>query len=254
MPVKVHPTHLKIVGISALVLLSVAAIVAFGGHVRESSPDQGEGLASQAPVAAFTLTTSRKLVPTGGRERLLSTQQRFQRSDGTYKLVQTAFAPDGSVATTQTLFGFVGIGVFRLDEGNKRLVFAGPQSDDRPADVAKFLRTHELFVREEAVSGINTIVWRQPGRTKANFIEEYRAPSLSGMLIKTVMVSDRGRETVEPTAIKMGEPALGLFAELWSCTADYSSYEREVQEKAKTEPEIALLLQQALTRVRQTKP
>jgi hypothetical protein len=245
---------LKVIYISVLVSVFLVGVFALVGSARESSPVQEQVLAYQVSVPAFTLSTSRELVPAGGHERLLSTQQRFQRSDGTYKLVQTAFTLNRTVAATQTLFGFVGLGVFRLDEGRKRLVFVGPQTDDRASDVAGFLRAHELFAREESVAGVSTVVWRQPARDKEDFLEEYRAPSLGGLLIKRVKVSARGRETVEPTALQIGEPTSGLFGELFSYPADYSNYERQIHEKARTEPEKALLMQQALARVRQAKP
>ena len=232
MPSKVNSSSIKRIYIAALISVFLVGIPALGGTARESSSG-AQGNAAQTSEPAFTLTTSRTVTRVDGRVRLLSTQQRFQRSDGIYKLVQTVYPPDGTTEHVQTLFGFGGFGVFRLDEARKRLVFTGPQIDDRPADVEQFLRAHELFTREESVAGISTLVWRQPGPAEGDFIEEYRALSLGALLVKTVKVSALGRETFEPTAIQMGEPAPSLFSELLSYRVDYSSYERQVQETEK---------------------
>lgn len=251
---KVDRSGLKTISLSALIFIALVSIPVLGGSARELSPS-AQGTVSQTSQPAFTLTTSRKMTRADGQERLLSSQQRFQRSDGIFKLVQTLYAPDGTTERVQTLFGFIGLGVFRLDEGQKRLVFTGPQIDDRPTDVEQFLRAHELFTREESVAGIGTLVWRQAGPAEGDFLEEYRAPSLGGLLVKTVKVSTLGRETVEPTAIRMGEPAPSLFNELLSYRVDYSSYERQVQETEKrNDPETALLMRQLLERMRQARP
>jgi hypothetical protein len=149
-----------VICISVLISVFLVGVFALVSSARESAPGLQES-APQSSYTAFTLTTSRSLGSEDRRERLLSTQQRFQRSDGLYKLVQTFYAADGTKAGTQTYFGFLGLGVFRLDEAGRRLIFTGPLIDDRQADVGKFLREHELFAREESVAGISTIVWRQ---------------------------------------------------------------------------------------------
>ena len=254
MPRKINSSSLKRIYIPTLISVLLVGIPALGSTARKSSPG-AQGTSAQTSQAGFTLTTSRTVTRADGRVRLLSTQQRFQRSDGIYKLVQTLYAPDSTTERVQTLFGFIGFGVFRLDEARKRLVFTGPQIDDRPADVEQFLRAHELFTREESVAGISTLVWRQAGPAEGDFIEEYRALSLGGLLVKTVKVSALGRETVEPTAIQMGEPAPSLFSELLSYRVDYSSYERQVQETEKrNDPETALLMRQLLDRMRKARP
>ena len=72
---------LRVATISGLIAVILIGVAALDGSARESIPVQGQGLVAQASVPAFTLTTSRRLVPTGERERLVSTQQRFQRAD-----------------------------------------------------------------------------------------------------------------------------------------------------------------------------
>jgi hypothetical protein len=247
---KVFGTALVLVIVLTGVLVLITASAGPNLKLTQAVPET----APQTSPAAFTLSVSHTVTRPDGQERLISTQQRFQRSDGTYKLVQTFYALDGTTERVQTIFGFIGLGVFRLDEEHKRLVFIGPQIDDRTADVEQSLHASDLLAREEFVAGVRAVVWRQAGRRKKEFVEEYRAPSLGGLVIKRVKVSALGRETVEPTAIELGEPAPGLFSELLSYPVDYSSYERQVEETEQSEPEIALLMRQMLGRMREARP
>ena len=211
-------------------------------------------IARQTSYPGFTLTLSRTISPAGGQARLLSTLQRYQRSDGVYRLAQTTYQPDGKAGRVDVAFGFIGLGVFRLDEARKRLVFTGPLVDEAPENVEGFLRNNPLFAREESVEGVNTVVWRKAGPTQGEFTEEYRAPSLGGLLIKTVKVSARQNETIAPTKIESGEPAQNLFTELLLYPVDYSDYERRAQEMDKKgEREVARLMRELLRRMRSVK-
>ena len=218
-------------------------------HVSEVSTQP------QTSQPAFSVTTARKVTGRDGMERLVSTTQRFQRSDGLFKLVHTSYTPEGTTSRVQTSFGFIGIGVFRLDEARRRLVFSWPHVDERLENVERFLREHSLFARDETVQGVNTVVWRQAGAVETEFTEEYRAPSLGGLLVKTVKVSRRGRETLEPTSIETGEPAQNVFADFFLYPVDYSSFERRAQEEdGRSASEIASLMREALARMRQVRP
>jgi hypothetical protein len=167
--------------------------------------------------------------------------------------VQT-FYPDGATERVQVYFSFIGLGVFRLDVAGKRIVFTGPLIDESLADVEQVLRSNPLFAREESVAGVRAIVWRQAGEGRADFLEEYRAPSSGGLLIKTVKVSGREREILEPTVIQMGEPPANLFSELLSYPADYSFYERRVREAEKHNERETAFMRQLLERMRQVRP
>lgn len=204
---------------------------------------------------AFTFAASQTIIPDVGNPQIRSTVQRFQRSDGVYKLVQTFYSTDGATERVQTHFGFMGLGVFRLDLLRKLLIFTGPQIDAVPTDVETYLRSQSLYTRDESVLGLSTIVWRKPGRTKADFVEEYRAPSLGGLLVKSLKVSARGREVFEPTTIQLGEPPSTLFSELVLYPSNYSSYERRVLEMERNgEPEVAGMMRRLLERMRHARP
>src|SRR5687768_7931764 len=138
MPRKVHRSPRRLICLSALMSVFLVSIPMLA-HSAGESKATATATALQSSSPAFTLTTSRTFTRSDGVDRLLSTQQRFQRADGLYKLVQTIYTPSGTVARTQTYFGFIGLGVFRLDEAGGRLIFTGPHIDDRPADLEQFL-------------------------------------------------------------------------------------------------------------------
>jgi hypothetical protein len=245
----------------ALTLLSALAFVA--GRSRSAAVSHGampgapsaRSAAIETSYPAFTLISSRTVAHSNDQTRRLSLVQRSQRSDGVYMLVQTFYAADGATVRVQTYFGFIGLGVFRLDEAGRRLVFTGPQIEESIADIEQFLRANPGFAGEESVAGIRTIVWRQPGEDgPEDFFAEYRAPSLGGLVIKTVKVSGREREVFEPTAIQMGEPPANLFSELFSFASDYTFYERRVQEAEKHNEPDATFMRQLLERMRRARP
>lgn len=254
MSTKTTGSRFVIIFIASLMVLLVAGISVLGGGTSEPETGAREA-ALQTSRPAFTLMTRRILVGADGRERLLSTQQRVQRSEGILKLIHTDYKADGTPGRVQTMFVYLGLGVFQLDESRRRLVFVAPHQEEVPDNLDQFLREHPLFVREESVGGVNTIVWRSGKMGAEEFSEEYRAPSLGGAVIKRVKVSSRGREAVEPTAIEIGEPAPNLFAELMSYGVDYADFERRVLEtESRKSAEVAGFMREALARMRTYRP
>jgi hypothetical protein len=243
-----------VIFIASLMVLSVAGISALSDSTGE--PDTGAPEAAlQASRPAFTLMTRRTLVGEDGRERQLSTQQRFQRADGIFKLIHSDYKADGTPARVQTIFGYLGLGVFRLDQSRQRLVFVGPQQEEAPDNVEQYLRAHPLFGGAESVQGVSAIVWRNGAPGAAEYSEELRAPALGGLMIKRVTVSARGRETVEPVTIETGEPAQNHFVELFSYPVDYSDFERRVAEsESRNKLEVAGFMRERLARMRERRP
>ena len=246
-------SRLSRIFIPTLLFVSFICISALPGKGPESQPSV-TAIAPQRSYAAFTLTTSRTITRPDERERQLSRQQRFQRSDGAFKVIQTDLRAEGTVRT-QTIFGYLGLGMFRLDEANRRLVFIGPHLDETSGNLEQVLREHPLFVRTESVQGVNAIVWRKGAADAEEFSEEFRAPSLGGMVIRRVKVSQRGRETVEPLTIEMAEPAANLFTELFTYPVDYTNFEQRIGEtEGRNSPEVAGFMRETLARMRQRRP
>jgi hypothetical protein len=207
--------------------------------------------------AAFTITWERTETSSDGQQsRLLRATTRYQRADGVYKLVQTHPAREGDAGLVATYYGYVGLGLFRLDEARRRLVFIAPQSDEQPEDVEAFLRADPRFNRVEDVRGQLVIVLRTDEADAAAYAEEYRAPALGGLLIKSVEHSPRGREVWEPTSIELGEPSASFFADLNRYAPDYARYEREML-KVERDPQqrgAARVMRDLLRRVRNVRP
>src|SRR5947207_3002021 len=106
---KLISSRFKIIYLAGSVAVFLAAISALGGRTRESTPVVAPKTAVQTSQPAFTLTTARTIARANEKERLLSTQQRFQRSDGIFKLVQTHYTPQGATEGVQTYLGFIGL-------------------------------------------------------------------------------------------------------------------------------------------------
>lgn len=206
--------------------------------------------------SAFTITWETIQTSADGRSRLLHTTTRYQRSDGIYKFRRTYPAREGDANRTLTYFGYVGLGLFRLDEAGQRLVFITSESDEQSEDLETALRADPRFDREEDVRGQRAVVLRIPGQDRAAYKEEYRATALGGIPIKSVEHTPRGREVWEPTSIELGEPAASLFAGLNGYTPDYTQYERKIQ-RMERDPEqraAARIMRALLKRVRAVRP
>lgn len=263
-----HPTSFLMPKTKANLFLILASLItvsvfAINGRTEQVTGDATSVAEVALPVkaqnatahAAFAVTWARTETSADGRTSLLQTTKRYQRSDGLYKLVHTYHGREGANDRIETLFGFVGLGVFRLDEGHRQLVFAGPQVAEQPEDVEVYLRADPRFDREEDVRGQRAIVWRSVMGRSSGYTEEYRAVSLGGLLIKRVEVSPRRRQVFEPTSIEMGEPDAGLFRELYRYPANYALYERSIQQAGRADhPETAQLMRELLQRMKTVKP
>jgi hypothetical protein len=220
-----------------------------------------DALAAQRPERkpSFTITWIRTLTTPDGQTYQLQTSTRSQRADGAYKLVHTFHDRDGAADRVEIVYGFLGLGVFRLDGARRQLVFDAPLTDEQPKDLEAYLRADPRFDRVEDVQGQRAIVWRTTtaadAGSDAGYAEDYRAPALGGLLIKQVEDSPRGRQVFEPTAIELGEPAAGLFAELYEYPADYARYEQSIErEERGQQHDTARLMRELVRRMKTVKP
>jgi hypothetical protein len=222
-----------------------------------SAPQTGTALAQQnrPALAAFTLVLAHTITGPNQLPRLVQTTTRQQRGDGLYRLEHIFYGQEGRPARTDVYYGITGYGSFRRDDTRHVLVFTGPLLENQVEDVAGYLRQHPLFVREEAVAGQQALVLRDGAEGANRYREEYRAPALGGLLIKSVTVRGARREVIEPTILEMVEPSPALFAELSLLPTDYAPYQRQIQEMERTnQPEEAQLMRQLLSRARSVKP
>ncbi|HEY0100135.1 MAG TPA: hypothetical protein VGB76_14390 [Pyrinomonadaceae bacterium] len=232
-----------------------AAASGAGRDAREPSSGAPPALQSISP-SAFTISWERTETSADGHSRLLRTTTRYQRSDGLYKLVQIYPAREDAAGHVETYYGYVGLGLFRLDETQGRLVFVASQSDERSEDVEAALRSDPRFDREEDVRGQRALVMRTVGEDEAAYKEEFHAPALGGLLVRRVEHSAIRREVWEPTGIEFGEPAASLFADIDRNRPDYTHYEREIQ-KTQRDPQqrrAAQVMRELMARMRAVRP
>ncbi|MCA1565772.1 MAG: hypothetical protein LC803_09070 [Acidobacteria bacterium] len=200
---------------------------------------------------AFTITLTRTTSTPDGQSRLLQTSKRYQRADGAYKIVHTFPGRGGAADRVEIVLGLAGLGAFRLDEEQRRLIFISPMVEEQPEDVETYLRDDPRFNREENVQGQHSIVWRTSTPRDAGFIEEYRAPALGGLLIKRVEESARGRQALETTEIEMAEPAASLFHDLYQYPADYTRYEQSIEQAERAQQrDTARVMRELLRRMK----
>jgi hypothetical protein len=167
-----------------------------------------------AEIRALTITQRQTFTPVGGGASVLrATRTRYQRSNGTFASVVVLYNENGTVSSTQTTVGAAGRGLFRVNEGTRRLVMLSrlPGSEEQRVPSETTLREDARFAREDTVLNYRTIVLRTSGDNEQSFTEFHYAPQLGGALVKVVSASSEGQEVTEPTQIVPGEPDFTLF-------------------------------------------
>lgn len=233
------------------------SVAATNADRTTNSPSGGSAAFTQSTrQPAFTISWERTETSPDGQSRLLRITTRYHRADGLYKLVHTYPAQESQPGRVETYFGYVALGLFRLDEARQRLVFVAPQSDEQSEDVEAALRADPRFDREEDVRGQHALVMRTLGADEAEYTEEFHAPGLDGLLVKRVEHSPMRREVWEPMSMEFGEPAASLFTDLDRYRPDYTHYEREIQ-KTERDPQqrrAAQVMRELMARMRTFRP
>lgn len=206
-------------------------------------------------AVAFTLTSRQTATPADGTPAGTITEVRYQKSDGTWKQVRTYFGPDGKMLKEDIAFGQVGRGVFHVDEENKALQFLS-QMEAVPVNRAGYDRhKDEKFVREEMVLGYRTEVLRFAKNDGSSYMEEYYAPALGGLAIKTVTVNSRGTSVKEPVQIQLGEPPESEFIVLPGWPVRYDFYQDKIRTaEERGEHETVKQMREVLQRERERNP
>ncbi|MGB7926420.1 MAG: hypothetical protein WCF57_24475 [Pyrinomonadaceae bacterium] len=208
-------------------------------------------------VLAYTMVSKRTFTPSdGGKPRHEVTMVRYQKSNGMWKGVVTYFNPDGTVYKTTTTFGQPGRGVFQLDEGKRQISFISPM-EQAVAELPLFdLRNDPRFIKEASVLGYTTLVLRDTEEDgSGDYTEDYHAPALRNLSIKTVAVSERGTSVLEPVELKVGEPDESEFNSLPDWKINYDLYQEKIQALEDSgRHEVADQMRQELQRRLQQKP
>lgn len=186
------------------------------------------------PRKGFILTTKSTVIltisrPSVAREITHSNSIRYQRSNGTFKEVQTYYDANNAVIKKTIIFGIPGQGVFSLTNPEGPLQFL---SSMRPKEEASLVRvddghTHPNFVRDEWVKGYQTYVLRFPD-ADGGYFEMYCAPELDGEQLRTVAVEPGGISIREVVGISLGDPDERVIGVLPNLPVGYDIFQQKL--------------------------
>jgi hypothetical protein len=186
------------------------------------------------PRKGFTLKTKNTVLPIMSRQAFPreithSTSIRYQRSDGTFKEVQTYYDANDAIVKKTILFGIPGQGVFKINNNQGPLQFL---SSMRPKEQASLARvddghSHPNFVRDDWVQGYQTYVLRFP-EDDGGYFEMYCAPELDGQQLRTVAVEPGGVSIHEVVEITLGDPDEKMFGPLPKLLVNYDLFKSQI--------------------------
>jgi hypothetical protein len=219
-------TRFRAVSIAIFVIGAVSAGFAYSLR-KENAPKlrQRKGFTLQ------TKNTSMPVIPrlTGLREITRSSSIRYQRSDGTFKEVQTYYNANGAVVKKEILFGIPGQGVFKVNNAQGPLHFLSSMSPKEQTSFARIDDGHSQpnFVRDDWVQGYQTYVLRFP-EDDGGYYEMYCALDLDGEPLRRVSVSPGGVSINEVVQITLGEPDDRVFGPLPNLLVNYDLFKSKI--------------------------
>ena len=207
--------RMRLISVTIFVLGAITASVAYAiNYTRRPN--------------GFTMTSRQVHTSADGASALVADIERYQKSDGSWRLTTTYFNPDGTIRKVDNGVGQLGRGVFQVKETTKLLNFISPMSPQTHVVSADDMRKDPNYVREDSVLGYQTFVSRQPGEDGA-YAEVYRAPALQGMPIKIIFSSGAGTTVIEPIKIALGEPSETVFTAMPDYQVNYVDFENKIQ-------------------------
>lgn len=215
----------------ALKIFKILAVAVFmAGVVAAGLAYTVKRAQGEHPSVGFHMVSTQVFTPVGGGQPSLhATIERYQKADGSFKLVTTYNKPDGTVKRVDTGFGQTGRGVFQVDEKNRSLNFISPMRGAAPVLTEAMMRQDPNAVGDKTVSGYKTIVVRIPDSDGSGYTELYQAPALQGTVIKSVFVSEAGVTVIEPTKIVTGEPDAAVFEATPAYPVNYDQFEKKIK-------------------------
>lgn len=238
-------TRFRAISIAIFVIGAVSAGLAYSLQKR-SGPQfrQRKGFTLRMKSTS-TLTIPRQPVP---NEITHSSSIRYQRSDGTFKEVQTYFNAKDEAVKKHILFGLPGQGVFSLNNPKGPLEFLSAMPPKEQTSLVRINDGHgeRSFVRDDWVQGHQTYVLRFPDED-GGYFEMYCVAELDGQPIRTVSVSTGGVSINEVVQITPGDPDDQVFGPLPKLLVNYDLFKSKIatmDERGK--PEVARALQREL--------
>lgn len=212
----------KALSVAVFVLGTVTAVLAYSiNHTR--SVQQAKG---------FTITSKETFTPAGPNVTLPEVAYvvtvRYQKSDGTWKMIRTNHSSDGKVIKEDVGFGKPGRGVFQIDQKTGDLNFISPMPIASGALLYDW-RKDPHFVREDSVLGYRVFVVHRPDDDGSAYTETYYAPDLDNYPIKEIYVSPMGTATTEPIRIEKGDPDEKVFSSLPDSLVKYEQFDKKIR-------------------------
>jgi hypothetical protein len=156
---------------------------------------------------------------------------RYQKSDGTWKEVRTAYKSNGAVLRKDIGFGIPGQGSYQVDTAQGVLNFLSPMPPREVTSYVQITDGHENpgFLRNETVQGYNTYIVHNLVADDGSYEDGYYAPDLDGSLIKSFKFAPYGSSITEAIQITLGDPDESVFSSLPNWVIDYDHFKKKIQ-------------------------
>jgi hypothetical protein len=155
---------------------------------------------------------------------------RYQKSDGSWKEVITAYKANGNVLKETMSFGIPGEGVYQLNKSSGELDFlsAMPTKEVTSYVMVSDGHQHPQFLKDDVVQGYKTYVLHYEIDKDGSFMDEYYAPDLDGYPIRAMKVSPHGVSVTEAVEITFGDPDEKVFASLPKSKVNYDHFKKKM--------------------------
>jgi hypothetical protein len=156
---------------------------------------------------------------------------RYQKSDGTWKEVRTAYKSSGKVLRENITFGIPGRGVFQVDKDHGVLSFTSQMPPKEETSYVSINDGHDnkRFSRDDIVQGYKTYVLHYVVAEDGSYEDEYYAPDLDGYAIKSFKFAPYGSSVTEAIQITLGDPDESVFGSLPNWLVDYDRFKKKIQ-------------------------
>lgn len=223
-----HRSFARCRAISIAIFVIGAVSAGFAYSLRKAN---GPTLRQRKGFILTTKTTTTPVIPRQSlpREITHSNSIRYQRSDGTFKEVQTYYDSNDALVKKEILLGIPGQGVFKINNPQGPLQFLSSMPSREESSFVHIVdgHSHPNFVRDEWVKGQQTYVLRFPDQD-GGYFEMYCAVELDGEPLRRVTVSPGGVSIGELVEITRGDPDDKVFGPLPKLLVNYDLFKNKI--------------------------
>ena len=192
---------------------------------------------ARRPAKGFTLITKETVTlkdpaaQAEARQADYVITARYQKSDGTWKEVRTAYKSSGKVLREDITFGLPGQGVFQVDKDQGVLHYLSQMPPKEETSYVAITDGHDnpRFSRDDIVQGYKTYVLHYVVADDGSYEDEYYAPDLDGSMIKSIKSSPYGSSVTEAIQITQGDPDESVFGSLPDLVVNYDRFEKKIK-------------------------